>query len=131
MDTSSTKAISLGNMLVKKIEDLNKETDAFAEDMDDSHTCCTVLQYNYALRSKELDLQCEEHNAQIANAEATFHHEHDLKLLDLEMKKVKENTLSQQIKLLHLQIQLKGMGQLSSSSSFPPGPSTGAEFSPN
>ena len=48
-DTSSTKAISSGNLLLKKIEDLDKETDIFADEVDDSHTHCATLQYNYTL----------------------------------------------------------------------------------
>lgn len=91
--------------------------DIFADEVDDSRTHHATLRYNYALKSKELDLQCEEHNAQVANAEATFHCEHDLKILDLEMKKVKESKVSQQIELLRLQIQLQSMNQPSSLSS--------------
>jgi len=89
-DTSSTKAISSGNLLLKKIEDLDKETDIFADEVDDSHTHCATLQYNYTLWSKELDLQHEEHSAQVVNAEAVFCCEHDLKILNLKMKKVKD-----------------------------------------
>jgi len=61
----------------------------------------------------------------VANAEAAFRCEHDLKVLNLKMKKVKENMVSQQIELLCLQIQLQGMNQPSSLSSvFPSGPTS-------
>ncbi|KAL4075298.1 hypothetical protein V8B97DRAFT_1915901 [Scleroderma yunnanense] len=118
MDMSSTKAISSDNMFLKKIEDLDRETDIFTEDMDDS---CI----------KELDLQQEEHTAQTANAEVIFCCQHDLKVLDLEMKKVKENTISQQIELLCLQIQFKNLEQPSLSSSTVLSSSTTAESSAN
>jgi hypothetical protein len=113
-------------MLSKKIDELDKESDIYSEDVDDSRSRRAALRYNYALRSKELDLQREEHTAQVANAEAKFCHEHDLKVLDLEMKKVEEQTVAQQIELLRLQIQLKTMSSSSSS-----GPSTGADVSAN
>jgi hypothetical protein len=49
--TSSTRVVSSGghDMLSKKIDELDKESDIYIEDVDDSHACCAALQYNYTL----------------------------------------------------------------------------------
>ncbi|KAL4076549.1 hypothetical protein V8B97DRAFT_1915463 [Scleroderma yunnanense] len=79
----------------KKFKELNRESDLYY---------------------KELELQWEKFNAQHATAELSFCQEHNLKKLDLELKKAEKNTLSWQIKLVHLQIVLKDMDQAAQTS---------------
>ncbi|KAI6096474.1 hypothetical protein EDD16DRAFT_1719797 [Pisolithus croceorrhizus] len=112
--TSSTKKVS--SMIAKKLEDLDKESDMYCGELEDSQTCCAVLQYNYAIWDKELELQWEELNSKHANAEIKFHQEQDLKKLEIELKKVEESAFSWQIKLMQLQITLKALEQALSSS---------------
>ncbi|KAI6130814.1 hypothetical protein EV401DRAFT_2065986 [Pisolithus croceorrhizus] len=108
----STKLTSAGvcDAITKKVEDLNKESDVFEEESD-AHTCHAAMWYNYSICKKELELQWDEHSSQIANAEAAFHHEQELKKLDIELKKAEETSFNWQIEMLHLQIQLKNMEQ--------------------
>ncbi|KAL4072386.1 hypothetical protein V8B97DRAFT_2006761 [Scleroderma yunnanense] len=74
-----------------------------------------VLEY----QNKELDLQCKKLNTQHANADIALCWEHNLKKLDIKLKKAEESMLSQQIELIHLQIALKGMEHPSASSTGP------------
>ncbi|KAI6106783.1 hypothetical protein EDD17DRAFT_1839924 [Pisolithus thermaeus] len=108
----STKLTSAGvhDVITKKVEDLNKESDVFEEESD-AHTCHAAMWYNYLICKKELELQRDECSSQIANAEAAFCCEQELKKLDIELKKAEETSFNQQIEMLCLQIQLKNMEQ--------------------
>ena len=75
------------------------------------------MQYNYSIWKKKLELKHDEYNTQIANADIMFCCEHELKKLDLELKKAEESSLGKQIKMLHLQIELKNIEQASGSMS--------------
>ncbi|KAI6101885.1 hypothetical protein F5141DRAFT_1218093 [Pisolithus sp. B1] len=112
--TSSTKKVS--SMIAKKLEDLDKESDMYHGELEDLQTRCAVLQYNYAIWDKELELQWEELNSKCANAEIEFRWEQDLKKLEIELKKAEESAFSQQIELMQLQITLKVLEQAPSSS---------------
>ncbi|KAL4078020.1 hypothetical protein J3A83DRAFT_4369466 [Scleroderma citrinum] len=111
------KSLSEGHDAIsKKLKELNGESDLYCEDLEDAQTHHAALQYNYAIQSKELELQQEKFNAQCVTAELSFCQEHNLKKLDLKLKKAEENALSQQITLVCLQIALKGMDQAAQTS---------------
>ncbi|KAI6094183.1 hypothetical protein F5141DRAFT_1070328 [Pisolithus sp. B1] len=112
--TSSTKKVS--STIAKKLEDLDKESDMYHGELEDSQTRCAALQYNYAIWDKELELQWEELNSKCANAEIEFRWEQDLKKLEIELKKAEESAFSQQIELVQPQITLKVLEQAPSSS---------------
>ncbi|KIK23915.1 hypothetical protein PISMIDRAFT_99536 [Pisolithus microcarpus 441] len=127
---SSTKKVS--SVISKKLEELDKESDMYHGELEDSQTRRAALRYNYAIRDKELELQREELNSKRANAEIEFRREQDLKKLEIELKKAEENSFSRQIELLRLQIALKTLEQTPSSStvasgnlSMSAGPSSG------
>ncbi|KAI6018965.1 hypothetical protein PISMIDRAFT_18375 [Pisolithus microcarpus 441] len=127
---SSMKKVS--SVISKKLEELDKESDMYHREWEDSQTHHAVLWYNYAIWDKELELQQEELNSKCANAEIEFHWEQDLKKLEIELKKAEENSFSRQIELLQLQIALKTLEQTPSSStvasgslSMSAGPSSG------
>ena len=111
---SSTKITSTHSSLSKKISELDKESDMY-EDEGDARTRRAAMRYNYSIRKKELELKCDEHNAQIANADVMFCCEHELKKLDHELKKAEKSSFGKQIEMLHLQIELKNMEQASGS----------------
>ncbi|KIJ13922.1 hypothetical protein PAXINDRAFT_13243 [Paxillus involutus ATCC 200175] len=67
------------------------------------------LQYNFAVRDKELSMQHEEHAAKLANTDAEHRRQVDLKKLDIELKQVEENAVSKRVQLLQLQIELARM----------------------
>ena len=98
---SSMKITSMHSSLSKKISELDKESDMY-EDEGDAHTWRAAMQYNYFIQKKELELKCNEHNAQIANADVMFRHEHELKKLNLKLKKAEESSFGKQIEMLHL-----------------------------
>ncbi|KAI6117127.1 hypothetical protein EDD16DRAFT_1707879 [Pisolithus croceorrhizus] len=116
---SLTKKVS--SMISKKLEDLDKESDMYHGELEDSQTYHAVLWYNYAIQDKELELQWEELNSKCANAEIEFCWEQDLKKLDIELKKAEESALSHQIELVQLQITLKALEQAPSLSTTAPG----------
>ncbi|KIJ58649.1 hypothetical protein HYDPIDRAFT_33975 [Hydnomerulius pinastri MD-312] len=131
--TPSTRMMSSGarDAISRKIEELDKESDRHEEDAD-SRTRCTAMKYNYSIRKKELELQRDEHSTQMANAETTYRREHDLKMLDLQLKQAKETAFSQQIEMLRIQIELKNMEQASTSQpSAGPSSVRGGSFGPS
>jgi len=63
-----------------------------------------VTKYNFAVRDKEIDFQCQENVAKHANAEADFQHQARLKELDIQMIRQQERTMDKKVKLINLQI---------------------------
>ena len=78
-------------------------------DADFNQTCHTLAKYNFAVRDKELTMQREEHVLQLANTETEHQCQVDLRKLDIELKQAEENTVSRQVQLLQLQIELAKM----------------------
>ncbi|KAI6022825.1 hypothetical protein PISMIDRAFT_11118 [Pisolithus microcarpus 441] len=106
----STKLTSAGvcDVITQKVEDLDKESDVFEEELD-ACTCCAAMWYNYLICKEELELQQDENSSQMANAEAVFCCEQELKKLDVKLKKAEETSFNWQLEMLHLQIQLKNI----------------------
>ncbi|KIJ61942.1 hypothetical protein HYDPIDRAFT_169341 [Hydnomerulius pinastri MD-312] len=131
--TPSTRMTSSGarDAISRKIEELDKESDRHEEDAD-SRTRRAAMKYNYSIRKKELELQHDEHSAQMANAETAYRREHNLKMLDLQLKQAEETAFSRQIEMLRLQIELKNMEQASASQpSAGPSSVRGGSFGPS
>ncbi|KAL4069008.1 hypothetical protein J3A83DRAFT_4188931 [Scleroderma citrinum] len=78
-----------------------------------------ALLMNYVIRNKEMALQQDEMLFNCENAEAEFRCQEGLKKLEIDLKLIKENVYSKQIKALQLQVwlaELQGSKQPSSSS---------------
>jgi len=69
-------------------------------------TAHSQKKYNYAIKEKELSVQCKEQALKLANVEVEFQCQVDLKKLDIELKLAEENAVTKQVQLLQLQIEL-------------------------
>jgi len=119
-DSSARQGVSSsasGSKYAQKLNELEDKGSLQAGDPDLNQTRHMLAKYNYAVREKELSVQCEEQTSKLANAEVEFWCQVDLKKLDIELKLTEENAVTKQVQLLQLQIKLaeiKSMGNADS-----------------
>ena len=118
--TSAKKASSasacIKNELQEKLSEFAWESESRTE-KDDQHTHRYVACLNYAVRDKELDMQCQQLAAENANADLIHHRELVRMQKDIELKRAEESCIVRQVQMLQLQIRLEGMRKKD-----PPGP---------
>lgn len=117
MSTASTKktAMSSGSRhsLGAKFDELEKASGAL-EGLHSAGSSRTALKYNYALRKRELDIQQAVINDKATNAKSYFEQQYQLKVLELKVKEVEQQTFTSEIDLLNKRLEytraMKEMG---------------------